>query len=150
MIIRARHIEASRFELESGEHRLVSDQLPEFGGEGLGPMPSELLLWAVAACFGQAVRFVARRMRKPLSGLKLEINGTKDRDNFRFASICIDVSADAPSEALEQIVQTARKYCYVTNSLSPQVHLEVKVRHSLDPSSTQLRNPGSPTRVPHP
>jgi len=35
------------------------------------------------------------------------------------------VSSRCPVERLEKIVQTAKKHCYVTNSLSVPVHIEI-------------------------
>jgi putative redox protein len=125
MIVRARHLEGVKFELASGEKRLITDQLPQFGGNGGGPMPSELLLWSVAACFGQSILYVAARMRKSVEGLSLEIQGDKDTNAFRFSYVTIRVSSRCPVERLEKIVQTAKKYCYVTNSLSVPVHIEI-------------------------
>jgi putative redox protein len=128
MIVRATHLKDFQFELQSGGHLLVSDQSAEYGGDGTGPMPTELLLWAVAACFAQTVCFVASRMRKTVAGLVLEVGGVKDTQKQRFASISIGVSAACPTETLIEIVRKAKKYCYVTNSLSPQVHLAIDVR----------------------
>ena len=122
MIIRARHAGATVFELTSSTHSAISDQSPEYGGEGLGPMPSEYLLWSIAACFGQSMLFVAGRMRKKIEGLTLEVRASKDHGEQRFAAVTIAVSsADSPAQ-LEKIMQTAKQYCFVTNSLSIPVH----------------------------
>lgn len=125
MIVRARHLEGVKFELASDENRLTADQWPEYGGNGEGPMPGELLLWSIAACFGQAVVYVAAKMRKPVDGLTLEIQGDKDRTVFRLSEVTIRISGNCPAERLGKIVQTAKKYCFVTNSLNVPVHIEV-------------------------
>ena len=132
MIVRARHVKGWQIELLSGEHRLVSDQSPTYGGEGLGPMPTELLLWAVAACFAQAVSFVASRMRKTVDNLALEVEGIRDKQAQRLAGIRIGVSADCPPETLLDIATRARKFCYVTNCLSPEIQLLMDVRTGCD------------------
>ena len=125
MIVRARHLEGVKFELASEKNRAIADQWPEYGGDGEGLMPSELLLWSVGACFGQAVLHVATKMRKPVDGLTLEIQGEKDRTVFRLSEVTIRISGDCPTERLEKIVRTAKKYCFVTNSLNATVHIEV-------------------------
>jgi len=123
MMIQARHTGATVFELTSGEHKAITDQSPAYGGEGRGPMASEYLLWSIAACFGQSVLFVAGKMRKKIEGLTLEVKANKDQAEQRFEAVTITVggSADSPAQ-LEKIVQTAKRYCFVTNSLSIPVH----------------------------
>lgn len=125
MIVNAVPVSETAFTLTSDLHTAVSDQSPDFGGEGLGPMPSELLLWAVTACFGQAIRYVAARRRQALEGLSLEVSGDKDAKAFCFGEIVISVSAALQQELLESIVHVAGKYCFVTNSLAAPVRVEV-------------------------
>ena len=125
MIVTALPVSETAFTLTSDLHTAVSDQSPDFGGEGLGPMPSELLLWAVASCFGQAIRYVAARRRQAMEGLSLEVSGVKDAKAFCFVEIVIAVSAAVPQELLESIVHLAGKYCFVTNSLATPVRVEV-------------------------
>lgn len=123
MIIRARHLDEWRLEIQAGNHSIISDQTPEYGGTDTGPMASELLLSAVASCFGQAVLYVAERMHKEIEGLRLDVEGVKDRKEFRFGTISITLWADCPLELLEKAANMAKKYCFVTNSLC--VPLEV-------------------------
>ena len=125
MIVTAVHSGKTAFTLTSDLHTAISDQSPDFGGDGLGPMPSELLLWSVAACFGQAIRYVAARRRQAVEGLSLEVAGIKDIKAFCFGEIVISVSAALPLDRLESIVLLAGKYCFVTNSLSTPVRVEV-------------------------
>jgi len=128
MSIRARHLAGWNWELEARAHKLLADQSVASGGEDRGPMPSDLLLWSVASCFGMSVSFVAERMHRPLAGLELEVSGTKDPNSIRFGKLHIAVMARCPEEKLRSIVQLARKYCYITNSLSPEVTMEFEVR----------------------
>jgi len=127
MIIKAEHLGDMQFRLETPVNTLIADRWKELGGQGAGPMPGELLFCAVAGCFGQAVAFVAGRMRKELQGLRLEIDGEKDQEQFRIASLSIRVWADSPRKELEKIVATAKKYCFITNSLSQDIPLEILV-----------------------
>ena len=122
MIVRARHAGACVFELASGKHSALSDQSLEYGGEGLGPMPSEYLLWSIAACFGQSILFVAGKMRKSIEGLTLEVHANKDLTQQRFEAVTITVGSAVFDASLEKIVQMAKRYCFVTNSLGIPVH----------------------------
>ena len=126
MIVTATTCGQTAFALASESHSLVSDQSPEYGGEGLGPMPSELLLWAVAACFGQAVRHVAARRRHPVEALAVTVSAEKDPAAFRFGEITLVVRAALPRQRLEAIVEQAKRYCFVTNSLSVPIRLEIQ------------------------
>lgn len=126
MIVTATTLGQTAFALASESNSLVSDQSPEYGGKGLGPMPSELLLWAVAACFGQAVRHVAARRRQPMEALAVTVSADKDPDAFRFGEITLVVRAALPRQRLEAIVEQAKRYCFVTNSLSVPIRLEIQ------------------------
>ena len=125
MIVTAVPLSATAFTLTSDKHTAISDQSPDYGGHGLGPMPSELLLWSVAACFGQAIRYVAARRRQTIEDLSLVVSGLKDPKAFCFGEITIRVSGSLPKDLLESIVHLAGKYCFVTNSLATPVRVEV-------------------------
>lgn len=128
MMVEATHLEGLRFALASGQHAIETDQRVEYGGEDSGPMPSELFLWSVAACFGQAVAHVARKMRTPLGDLRLEVHGTKASDVARFARVQIVVEARCEAERLDRIAALARKHCFITNSISPTVEVLFELR----------------------
>ena len=123
MIVRADHAGELRFNLSSGRHDALTDQRPEYGGGDAGPMPSELFLWSVAACFGQSVAHVARKMRTGLADLSLEVHGTKAEGSARFAQVRVVVEAGCEPERLQRIVTHAKKLCFVTNSISPTVEV---------------------------
>jgi len=127
MIVRADHLGGMKFRLETPVNTLIADQWEDFGGDGEGPMPSEFMLCAVAACFGQAVLHVASRMRKELEGLRLEVDGEKDVKLFRLSRVAIRVISDIPDEELSKVVATAKKYCFITNSLSSDVEVAIAV-----------------------
>jgi len=125
LIVRSRHLAEFKFELTSDRNEIVSDQWPEYGGDGKGFSPAELLLWSIGACFGQAIVHVSRRMREPLQDLTLEIRGTKDSRAFRLCEVTIGVSGRTENGRLEKIVSMARKYCFVTNSLAATLHIDI-------------------------
>lgn len=127
-MITARHLEGYRFQLQAGEFGLVADQFPDSGGQGTGPVPGFIFLWAVAACFGQAVYHVARKMRLEVPDLALDVDGDKHPEEFRFRSVAIEIRARVPQAKLERAVNVAKKYCFVTKSLDPSVTLEFRVK----------------------
>ncbi len=126
-MVTARHLDDLRFELRAGAHVSLTDQRTEYGGLDQGPMPSELLLWSVAACFGQAVAHVARKLRTQVPGLSLEVSGEKDRHAFQFKSVAVAVRATCPQARLEHAVRLARKLCFVTNTLGKAISVDFRV-----------------------
>jgi len=122
MKVQARHAGGSVFELASSRHNAIADQSPEYGGNGLGPMPSEYMLWSIAACFGQSILFAADRMRQKVESLTLEVRADKDKTAQRFGAVTIAVGSAGSAAQLEKLVQMAKRYCFVTNSLSVPVH----------------------------
>jgi len=123
MRVEARHLSGFRFELRSGDKVAVSDQRAEFGGEDTAPMPSEFFLFSVAACFGQAVAHVARKMREPLADLRLAVEGEKDARAFRFRRVAVTVEVSCQAAKLPRIIELARQYCFITNSLAPDIEV---------------------------
>ena len=100
-----------------GVHELQGDETPEYGGEDAGPMPTELLLAAVATCMCLAVAHVARKRRIAIARLSLDVGAEKDMQAFRFRDIYLTIRADLPQDQLDPLVEQARRYCFVSNTL---------------------------------
>ena len=129
MKIEATHLDGLRLALRSGRWSIETDQRTEYGGEDTGPMPSELFLWSIAACYGQAVAHVGRKMRAPMDGLRLEVEGQKDREASRFSAVTVTVFAPScPAPQLEKVAEHAKRICYVTNSISPSLEVRFEVK----------------------
>ena len=47
--------------LTAGPHAFVADEPEDAGGDGLGPSPYELLLWALGSCTAMTILMYARR-----------------------------------------------------------------------------------------
>lgn len=98
-------------------HHLQGDEAPEYGGQDTGPMPTDLLLAAVASCMCLAVAHVARKRRMTLGTIKVDASAEKHAQEFRFGSIELFIQADLPPDQLEPLVELARRYCFVSNTL---------------------------------
>lgn len=101
-----------------GVHRLRGDETPQYGGEDTGPMPTELLLAALGTCMTLAVAHVARKRRIALNELTVVVDAEKDMQAFRFGDIYVSIRSDLPQEQLDPLVEQARRYCFVSNTLS--------------------------------
>lgn len=90
---------------------------------------SEFMLGAVATCFGQALLFAANRlgMDEP-EGLVLSVEGHKDKEKFQLGELVITVEAGARQDDLEHMTEMAKRYCFVSNSLTCPVRHVVIAR----------------------
>lgn len=114
--------------LMSRNHHLTTDQASEYGGEDLGPMASELLLSAIASCFGQSMLYVASRMRRQISELCLDVESEKDAEHFRISEVSVSIRAKCDPDVLRKVADMAKKYCFVTNSLSADIRFSYVIR----------------------
>ena len=116
--VHVRWLEGYRTEIDiRGVHRIKGDETPRYGGEDTGPMPTELLLAAVASCMCQAIYHVARKRRIALNTLEIGASAEKDMDAFRFNEMHLTVQADLPPDALDALVERAKGYCFVSNTV---------------------------------
>ncbi len=124
MKVEARHIEHFRFEMITDNQKFLSDQTPEYGGEGTGPMPSELFLCSLASCLGQSIAHIAEKKRMKLDSLSLEVEGTKDKEGFQYKEIKVNIKSNNEKEDMQKLLKLARKYCFVSNTLKNGVDVE--------------------------
>ena len=107
-------------------HEVTVDEPADDGGTDQGPMPTELLLGALASCYTLALRWAARQRAAPLGDIQVTTTGTYD--GLRFVRICLAVSSDFPSlppgDAVA-LLSDARRVCYVSNTLAGAVDIEV-------------------------
>jgi putative redox protein len=85
--------------LIGGEHRLITDQPEELGGEGSGPSPHELFPAALAACVTVTLVQYGRTKGWDLGGVTVDV----DYDNSvtpRRIEIVIHVDGDLSGEQL--------------------------------------------------
>jgi putative redox protein len=93
--------------LIGGEHRLITDQPEELGGEGSGPSPHELFPAALAACVTVTLVQYGRTKGWDLGGVTVDV----DYDNSvtpRRIEIVIHVDGDLSGEQLERLQKVAR------------------------------------------
>ena len=127
MKVEARFLENFKFEITSEESSIISDQSPKYGGDGAGPMPSELFLWAIASCMGQAIVHISGKLQERIGGLRLAVEGMKHPEEFRYSRIIIRVQGDCPEDRLREIVTIASTHCFISNSLRDDIEIETRV-----------------------
>ncbi len=126
MKVEARFLENYKFKITSEESSIISDQSPKYGGDGAGPMPSELFLWSIASCMGQAIVHISGKLQERIGELRLTVEGKKHPEEFRYTKIIISVQGDNPEDRLREIVKIASTHCFISNSLRDDIEIEIK------------------------
>jgi putative redox protein len=123
-----------------GVHTLHGDEMPEYGGEDSGPMPTELLLAGLGSCMCLAVAHVARKRRIAIGRIEVDIGAEKDMQAFRFSDIALTIRADLPQEQLDQLFEQARRYCFVSNTLIGGCTMHYTVESIADQEEPRTEN----------
>ncbi len=103
------------------------------GSGQAGPSPMQALLLAVAGCSGADVVDILARMRVPLTGLEVLVEGERVSEHpRRFTTIRLrylarGVPPDAEERLRHAVELSQQKYCSVLHSLRPDVVVESDV-----------------------
>jgi organic hydroperoxide reductase OsmC/OhrA len=120
--------------LEQGVPRLIHFSAPpEFGGEPGVWTPEHFLLAAVASCFIETFRAVAKASKLDFQGIEVGVDGIleKDAGGLRFTRITLQptviIYADESYELAHRLLEKAERICLVVRSLSSELKLEPKI-----------------------
>jgi len=120
--------------LEQGVPRLIHFSAPpEFGGEPGVWTPEHFLLAAVASCFIETFKAVARASKLEFQGIEVGVDGLleKEAGGLRFTKITIRPSIiiydDAAQELALRVLSKSERNCLVVRSLSSTIELESKI-----------------------
>ncbi|HWP93128.1 MAG TPA: OsmC family protein [Thermodesulfobacteriota bacterium] len=111
-------------EVIARQFRVPVDEAPEFHGDDTGMMPTELFLSSLASCFCLALVYVARKKKIEVKDMRVNVRGQKNLLNFIFSKLTVEVDSSLPSEILEDIISLAKKYCFVSNTISKSCPIE--------------------------
>jgi putative redox protein len=89
-------------------------------------MPTEALCAAIASCFCLAVAHVARRDGVAVSDLRVDARAERAGRELRYERIVVSTAADVPAQELAQLVERARRVCWVSNTLAQPPALEYR------------------------
>jgi uncharacterized OsmC-like protein len=115
-------------EVKARQFQVQIDEAPEYHGDDTGMMPTELFLCSLASCFCLALVFIARKKRIEVKDMVVNVKGKKDIKNFIFSSLLVEVESSLMPETLEEIIPLAKKYCYVSNTVSKSCPIEYAVK----------------------
>jgi uncharacterized OsmC-like protein len=114
-------------EVRARQFQVPIDEAPEFHGEDTGMMPTELFLCSLASCFCLALVFVAKKKRIEVNDMCVKVKGKKDLKNFLFSSLLVEVESSLSPKTLEEIILLAKRYCFVSNTVSKSCPIEYVV-----------------------
>jgi putative redox protein len=109
-------------------HELLVGEPVQDGGDDRGPMPTELLAAALASCMTFAVQYVAAKRDRVVPDLEVVVEATRAGSEPRYGALTVTVSADLQHDELQQLVDRARRFCWVSNTLSAPPAIEYAVR----------------------
>jgi putative redox protein len=107
--------------IEIGPHRLLTDVTPEFGGEGSGPEPHDLLAAALAACTTLTVSLYARRKGWQLDEVQVTIRHGQEGAAYALHR-SIRYLGPLSGEEKQRLTDIANK-CPVHKTLSGQIQI---------------------------
>jgi putative redox protein len=118
-----------RCDVSAGDFVLVADEPETVGGTDAGPQPTDLLLASVASCFTLAMAYCARKRAISLDSLSVTVTGIYEGP--RFQTIAIESRVGCDPDLLESLVLSAKRVCYVTNTLQSEVGITVNAKAAL-------------------
>jgi putative redox protein len=115
-------------EVDCGSHQIIMDQPTTALGDDLGPTPLELILAALAGCFGTVGRFLAHQRKIELRGMRFEIEGDYDpagllgrdasvRSGFQSLSMNVAIDADLTFEEKAEFLKEVERRCPLADNL---------------------------------
>jgi len=103
------------------------DEPPQYHGEDTGMMPTELFISSLASCFCLALVFVAKRKRIEIADMRVDVSAEADTKNFRYKRLIVKVVSSILDAELENLIKQAKKYCYVSNTISQSCPIEYEI-----------------------
>ncbi|GAC1388783.1 MAG: hypothetical protein NVSMB4_14930 [Acidimicrobiales bacterium] len=106
-----------RCEVSARQHRILVDEPTTVGGTDTGSTPTELFLASLGSCFALALGHVAAKRGLELGAVDIDVTGIYDGPSFR--SLTLDVRVETPDpDGVDDLLERARKVCYVSNTLA--------------------------------
>jgi putative redox protein len=111
--------------IQIGEHRLLTDLTPEFGGEDSGPEPHDILAAALAACTTLTVTLYAKRKGYALDEVRVAIRHGHEGAAYALHRT-IRYLGGLSDEEKARLTDIANK-CPVHKTLSGQINITTEM-----------------------
>lgn len=114
--------------VEAGGHVIRMDQPRNAAGQDLGPTPLEIILAAVAGCFGTIGRFIAHQRKFELRGMQFEIEADYDPDGllgrrsdvrpgFQALRVRVEMDCDLSRDEQQAVLREIEQRCPLADNL---------------------------------
>ena len=103
------------------------DEPPQYNGEDTGMMPTELFISSLASCFCLALVFVAKKKEMEIADMRVDVSAEADTKNFRYKKLIVKIISSTSESELEQLIRRAKKFCYVSNTISESCPIEYEI-----------------------
>lgn len=119
---------------DSNGHSIVMDASREYGGEGTGIRPVELVLQGLAGCTAMDVASILEKKRQDVRGIEINVSGRQRVDEYpkiytsiemEYVITGYDVNPDAVARAIEL---SEEKYCSVRGMLGEATQVTTSYR----------------------
>ena len=105
-------------------HEIRIDEPASANGDDTGMMPTEAFLASLAACFAMAVAFAGRRRDLEVPGLEVVVTAERAGTELRYGRLEVETRSELDEETLAKLVERARPFCWVSNTLAEGVDVE--------------------------
>lgn len=112
--------------IEIGPHRILTDLKPEFGGEGTGPEPHDILAAALAACTTLTVTLYAKRKGYALDEIKVSIRHGQEGNAYALHRH-IEYVGNLLEDEKQRLTEIANK-CPVHKTLSGTIQITTEAQ----------------------
>lgn len=117
---------------------LASDEGAFHGGDATAPPPLALFISGLTGCIMTQIRAFAKRLEVPLDNLKVEARiewlwVAKDKvyeTAPQLFEIDIDIESSAPAERVIELIETAKKGCFIEQTLGRENHIRHRMKTS--------------------
>ena len=114
--------------IRCGQHQITMDQPKQAAGQDSGPTPLELILAAVAGCFGTIGRFIAHQRKVELHGMRFELEADYDPDGllgrnaavrpgFQALRVMVEINADLSPAEKQAFLEEVERRCPLADNL---------------------------------
>lgn len=113
----------------SQQNEIILDGSPKIGGINEGMRPMETLLSSLAGCSAMDVVSLLNKMRQPLEGLEIDVEGTRDEKNIPAVFTHIHLKFSLTGNLNENKVKKAigmsvDQYCSVARMIENKASIE--------------------------
>lgn len=126
--VTAEAADSTKTYIKTGNHNIVIDEPPGFGGEDSAPSPVAMLLASLAGCINAIGQWVAGEMGFKIKGLFINIDGEVDggafftgsrekRAGFSSIDVSLKLEADITDKQRELWFKNVTERCPVTDNL---------------------------------